>query len=91
VSQALPEKRQNMLVIKGIEDHPSLATGPNDARIPKQPQLVRNSRFGHTELESEVADTQFRPRESIKDTHPGWIPEDAENLGQAFDSMRIER
>jgi hypothetical protein len=37
MAQTLPEKRENMFVIKGIEDHPALAARSHDASVSKHP------------------------------------------------------
>jgi hypothetical protein len=52
---------------------------------------MRDGGFGYAELEGEVAHTPFRPRQGIEDSDSGGIPEHPEDLGQAFDGMRIER
>ena len=90
VAQALPEKRQNMLVIKRIEDHPALTARPDDTRVPKETQLMRDRGLGYAELQREVAHAEFRAREGIEDSHTWGIAEHAEDLSQPFDGGRIE-
>jgi len=90
VAQALPEKRQNMLVIKRIEDHPAFSTRPDNARISKQTQLMRDRGLGYAELEREVSNAQLGAREGIEDSHTGGVSEHAEDLGQPFYGVCIE-
>jgi hypothetical protein len=90
VSQALPEKRQNVLVIKRIEDHPAFSTRPDNARIPQQTQLMRDRGLGHAELQGKVANAQLGSRQGIEDSHTSGVSEHSENLGQPFDGVRIE-
>ena len=90
VAQALPEERQNVLVIKRIEDHPTLSPRPHDARVSQETQLMRDGGFGHAELEREVTDTQLGAGERIKDSHTCGVAEHAEDLGQPLDSLCIK-
>ena len=46
--------------------------------------------LGYAELLREVADTEFRAREGIEDSHTSGIAEHAEDLGQPFDGVRIK-
>jgi hypothetical protein len=90
VAQALPKKRQNMFVIKRIEDHPALTPRSDDSRIAKQTQLMRDGGFGYAELEREITDAQLRARQGIEDPHTSGVTEHAKDLGQSFDCVRIE-
>jgi hypothetical protein len=90
VAQALPEKRQNVFVIKRIEDHPALSPRPDNARIPQQAELMRDRGLGHSELKREVANAQLGARQGIENAHTGGVSEHTEDLGQSFDSVCIE-
>jgi hypothetical protein len=87
MAQALPEERQNVLVVKGVEDHPSLASRPDDASISKEAQLMRHGGFGHAELEGQITYAQLRSRQRIENAHTGGIPEYPKDLGQALYSV----
>src|SRR5262245_24871718 len=90
VPQPLPEQREHVLVVEGIEDHPALASRPDDALVARQAGLVRNGRLGDVQLTGEIADAELRSRQRIENPDPRGIAEDAKNLGQTVNRMGIK-
>jgi hypothetical protein len=90
VSETLTEERQDVLVVKGVEDHSAFAPGPDDPGIAEKAKLVGNGRFGDPELTGEIADTQLGSGQRVEDADARRVAENAKDLGQAIDGMGIE-
>src|SRR6185503_2881054 len=89
VAQSLSEQGQHVLVIECVVDLSTLPPRANDARVAEQPQLMRDGRFGGTELTREIADAHLAARERIENADARRIAKDAKNLGEVVDFARI--
>jgi hypothetical protein len=90
VPQALPEERQNVLIVECVVDEPSFAPGPDDPSVPQQPKLMRNRRLGQPEQPGEVANAELAPRQHVENANPRGIAEYFEDVCKRADAIGAE-
>ena len=95
-SSPCSNRRDDVMIVEGVEDHAAVAARPHQPHAAQQAQLVRDGRLAEAEQPGEVADAELGAGERVEDAHARRIAEDLERLGQGADrrlgeQRRLER
>ena len=89
MKQPLVKNRLDMLVCKGVIDHPSVLAVLDQLCLLEDAQLVRNGGFGHAQKDGDIANAHFRAEQGAKDLDPRGIAEHLKDIRQIKERIII--
>src|SRR5687768_7655022 len=90
VAQPLPEQREDVFVVEGVVNQPSVPARAHDPGVSQEPKLVRDGGFGQAEELGQMADAQLAARQDVEDANPRGIAQDFEDIGEGADRVRVQ-
>ena len=87
VVQAQTVQPGYVVIVKGVIDLATFLPAAHKVKLAQATQLMRNGRFGHVEVCSEISDIQFPFEKKGDDPQAGSVAEGAEQVSEMGESI----
>ena len=91
VIQAQTVQPGYVVIVKGVVDLAAILAAAHEVKLAQAAQLMRNGRFGHVEVCSEISDIQFPFEKEGDDPQARWVAEGAEQVSKMGESIFLNK